>query len=82
MPFVDTNDIYPAQGAFAITKDDNVIFNTKTRSVYIGGDGDLKVRMVSGEVVTFTGLVAGMIMPIAIDKVLEDTTATNLIGLY
>lgn len=51
--------------------------------LYIGGSGNIKVTMLSGQIVTFVGLVAGSFLPIQIKKLwATDTSATNIIGLY
>ena len=53
------------------------------RSLYIGGDGDLKVTLDSDSAsVTFVGLTANTILPIAAKRIwATGTTATDLIGL-
>ena len=49
----------PARGAFAVTKSDVTVFdnqgpnNPPARAIYVGGTGDLVVRMVDGSIVTF-----------------------------
>ena len=54
-----------------------------TRGLYIGGDGDLKVDMALGSTVTFSGLLAGTILPVQVVRVYStDTTATNVLALY
>ena len=73
----------PASHAFAITKSDTVNFDFSTRSIYIGGDGNITVVTVNDEVVAFVGLIAGTVLPIRIKRVNSTgTTATNLVGLY
>ena len=80
----------PARYAFAIAPHDTNALEQSTRGIYIGGAGNLKVRMtgfannVTSEhgFVTFTAVVAGTILPIRADLVHTDTTATLLIGLY
>jgi len=72
----------PAQGAFSITPNDSTDLTTATRSIYIGGDGDLAVNMVDGTSVTFVGLKVGSVLPIRAARVLATgTSATNLVGL-
>lgn len=73
----------PASGAFAITKSDATVFSQPARSLYVGGTGDVAVRMIDGTTVTFSAVPAGMLLPIRADKVLSTgTTATLIIGLY
>jgi hypothetical protein len=72
----------PAYHAFAITPNDAVELTTAAKAIYIGGEGDITLVTVGGEEVTFTGLLAGTILPVRSKQIKEATTATNLIGLY
>jgi hypothetical protein len=50
---------------------------------YIGTTGNIKVTMVSGQIVTFVNVQGGTFMPIQIKKLwATDTTASNFIALY
>lgn len=70
------------RGAVAVTTSDATVIPV-TRALFIGGAGNVVVRTVKGEQVTLTGVLAGTIYPIAVDKVLAtSTTATNIIALY
>jgi len=74
----------PATNAFAITPNDSTELTTTTRALYVGGAGNVVVRL-SGDTanVTLVGVVAGTILPIrAILVAATSTTATNIIGLY
>lgn len=54
----------------------------EARAFYVGGAGDLAVRMEGGEEVVFVGVGAGTILPIAAVAVLQTgTSATNVIAL-
>ncbi len=71
-----------AIGAAAVTPSDSAEIKP-TRAVYIGGDGNLRVDMASGDTVTFSGLVAGSVLPVQVKKVYStSTTATNILALY
>lgn len=73
----------PARHAVAITPDNSNDLVTVTRGIYVGTAGDLAVVMVGGETVTFVGLTAGVLYPLAVARVkLTGTTADNLIGVY
>lgn len=73
----------PATGAFAITPHDTNGLQAYTRSIYVGGGGDVKVEMSDGTVVTFYDVIAGSILPVTARIVwATGTTATNLVGLY
>jgi len=69
----------PANNAFLIAPDDANDLTIKPRSLYVGGAGDIVVRM-NGVDVIFQN-VSG-ILPIRPTRVLATaTTATNIIGL-
>ena len=45
--------------------------------------GSVTANLITGAVVTFTGLTAGVVYPIAIKRVnLTATTATTMLALY
>ena len=74
---------YPA-GAFSITPSDTVNLQN-VAVVFIGGAGNIKVTTANGDVVTFTGVVAGSVLPVQVLRVWSagsGTTATNLVGIY
>jgi hypothetical protein len=73
----------PATHAFAITPDDDADLPAVTRGIYIGGAGDLVVTMLGGgDPVTLVGLAAGIVHPLRVARVHEDSTATDIIGVY
>ena len=73
----------PARNAFAITPHDTNELSFVTRGIYIGGAGNLKVTTAGGDTVTFTGVLAGTIIPIQAKLVFSTlTTATSLVGLH
>ena len=75
-------NITPSAEADAITPNDSTRFKP-TRGLYVGVSGDVKVIMLDGTTVTFTGLAAGVIHPISCVLVYStDTTATNIVALY
>lgn len=73
----------PGRYAIAVTPHATNVFANPSRALYIGGAGDLAVRMwPSGNLVTFVAVPIG-ILPIQVDKVLATgTAATNIISLY
>lgn len=72
----------PAREAVAVTPDDVTDLADPTRAVFVGGSGDLSVRMISGQTVTFSNIQGGVIYPLRVDRVLATgTTATGLLGL-
>jgi hypothetical protein len=51
--------------------------------LYVGVAGDVKVTTAGGDVVIFTGLLAGMFVPVQVLKVwATDTSATNIVALW
>ena len=83
------NDIYanhasglesPANNAFLIAPDDAADLAVKPRSLYVGGVGDVRVRM-NGADVTFVN-VSGILPIRPVRMFATGTTATSIIGLY
>lgn len=76
------------QGAIAVTPsdDDNIIFPSginATRGIYIGGAGNLAVRMIDGTEVTFTAVIVGAMYDLAVIRVLDTgTTASDIVAVY
>jgi len=67
----------------AITKSDTVNLEKITDAVYVGGAGDVAFVSQSDVAVTFSGAVAGSILPVAAKRINStNTTATNLVALY
>lgn len=57
--------------------------NMNGAALYVGGAGDVKVLMVGGDEVTFTGVAAGTFMPALVLRVFSTgTTATNIVALW
>lgn len=71
-----------ATGGAAITANDSTDLPEVYSGLYIGGAGNLKVDLLDGSTVTFTGLLVGTIYPFTVKRVYATgTTATNIIGL-
>jgi hypothetical protein len=79
------NDLGPAVDGVAVTPSDTVDISSTlgpTTRIYVGTAGNLVVTMVSGAVLTFTGLPAGM-HNLAITRVwATGTTALGIVALY
>lgn len=77
------NATAPAHSAAAVTTSDSTVLPV-TRALYIGGAGNITVTMAEdGNNVTFVGVLAGMVYPLQVSKVLATgTTATNIVALY
>lgn len=69
--------------AVAVTPSDTVALAVPSGSIWVGGAGNLKVVMVgSATAVTFTGVLAGTLLPIKVAQVVATlTTATNIVSL-
>lgn len=72
-----------AWGALTIAPSDTTVLTPNLRALWVGGAGNVAVRMLDGNTVIFVGVPAGTYLPIQIDQVrLTSTTATNMIGMY
>ena len=72
---------HTAGGGYEITPDDNVDLPQTANAIYIGGDGDIVLVSPDGSTLTFTGLLAGNILPWKAKRILATgTTATGLIA--
>lgn len=73
--------------AFAVIPSDSAdLANGATRSLYVGGAGDVTVVMgedTTATPVTFKAVPVGTLLPIQVSRVRATlTTATNLVALY
>ena len=72
----------PAGAAAAIVPHDTTPLATPSRAIYVGVGGDLRVEMLSGEVVVLTNAVAGAVYPLRARRVMATgTTASSLVAL-
>jgi hypothetical protein len=72
----------PARDGEAVTPSDSVPLARASRGLYVGSAGNLRVTMVSGAVVTFTGVAAGSYYPLRVTQVMATgTTAGSLVAL-
>lgn len=73
----------PPEHAREIAPDDAASLPFVTRALYVGGAGDVALRLQGGAEVVFRGLQAGSLIPIRVDQIKSTgTTATGLIGLW
>ena len=67
----------------AIVPSDTIDLTEYPRAIYIGGAGKIKVTLEGGGTETYTGLIAGSILPVIAKRVWSTgTDATLLIGMY
>ena len=83
--FSSSGNMNPAANAEAITPADSDLTEF-TRSVYVGGVGNLSVQMADTKgdsIVTFIAVPAGSILPIRVKQIRStSTTATNIVALF
>jgi hypothetical protein len=76
----------PIAKAFAILPSDDTDLQATTRALYVGTGGDLRVTMADGDIVSFTGLLTGVVYPFRLRKVFASgqpgVIAQALVGLY
>jgi hypothetical protein len=71
-----------ARYAQALTKSDTTTYQPPMDALYIGGAGAAAVVTEDGQTVTFSGLVAGTILPVRFTKLMStNTDATLCVGL-
>ena len=84
-PTNPSNVLVPnAQNAAAVTKSDSTVFTNPTLGLWVGGVGDVAVRMYGSQTsVTFAAIPSGTMLPIQVDKVLSaGTSATSIVRLW
>lgn len=75
------SETFPASGAAAVTPSDSTEINC--RALYVGGAGNVVVQMPNRDVsITFSGVLAGTILPVSARRVMAATTATSIVALY
>ena len=73
----------PAENAVAVAPNDTNELTHVTTALYIGGAGNVTVRMHGGGTVTFAAVPAGTQLRIRAKGVnATGTTATNIVALY
>lgn len=70
------------KAAAVVLADADVSFGFTQKALFIGGTGNLKVTTNQGDVVTFSGLAAGSILPVQVKRVWSTgSTATLVVAL-
>lgn len=74
----------PPEDATAITPSDTpAAIGVVTRAIYVGGAGDIAVRMQGGATVTLANVPSGTFLPLRVQQVLgTGTTATGIVGFW
>lgn len=77
-----STDTAAAYKGVAVTKSDATILPA-TRGLWVGGAGNLSVIFADGgSAVSIVGVAAGTLVPIQVTKVMDATTATDIVALY
>lgn len=74
----------PALYSVAITKSDATVYIPPLRKLYVGGTGNVAVRLSGMDTaVTLSSVPVGMIDDLRIAQVMDtNTTATNMVGFW
>ena len=73
----------PPEHAAPIVPSDAAELGHLPRAVYVGGAGDLTVRMQGGETVTLAAVPGGTFLPIRVRQVFAaGTSATGIVGFW
>lgn len=71
-----------AAGGVAVTPSDSVNIGFLTFGLWVGGAGNVTAVMGNGDVVLFTAVAAGTLLPIQVSRVnATGTTATAMVAL-
>jgi hypothetical protein len=77
------NVVDPGSNAAVITPNDGTDLTYTSRALFVGGAGNIAVTMAGGQSVTFTGIIAGALLPIRVSRILSTgTTATNIMAIW
>jgi hypothetical protein len=60
----------------------NAAYTTAAYALYVGGTGNVSVRMAGGGNTTFVGVPAGTTLRVVHNLLYSNTSATNLVALY
>lgn len=80
---IDYRPVWTPSGSITITKSDTTVLSPIIRRLYVGGTGDVAVRMLDGSTPIFKAVPVGTFIDGQIDQVLStNTSATLMVGLY
>jgi hypothetical protein len=73
-------NLYAAVAGFAVVPSDVTVFGNTMRALWVGGAGDVAVRMLrDGNTLVFSAVPAGTLLPISCDQVRATGTTAGLI---
>ena len=71
-----------ASDAVNVTPSDATVLAPTWGGLFVGGAGNVAVVTKEGTTLTFTGVLAGSVLPIVVTRVrATGTTATNIVGM-
>lgn len=80
---IDNRPTWTPYGSITIVKSDSAVLSPICRRLYVGGTGDVVVRLLDGSTPVFKAVPVGTTLDIQFDQVLStNTTATLMVGLY
>ena len=72
----------PCDNAAVVTPSDTTAL-PQIQQIFVGGAGNVAVTTVGGQVLTFTGVLAGTVLPVRCTKIMAtNTTATNMVAMW
>ena len=75
------NTSLPAISAEEVTPNDAADLTDMSRAIYVGTGGDLTVVMEEGQTVTFANVPDGTLLPLRVSRVMEASTATDIVAI-
>ena len=82
-PFAEIGDLHVSVVYEAVTPSDSTDLTTLARAIYVGGAGNVVAVRHDNTAVTFTGVQAGTVLPIAVRRINStSTTATGIIAFH
>lgn len=83
MPLLSADQTAPGRTWASITPHDSTNLPGGCRAIYVGGAGNIALVGHDDVAVTFTGVLAGQILPCGAKRVNStNTTATALVAIY
>jgi hypothetical protein len=76
--------VSPAMQLVAVSPSDGAdLVNGVTRGIYVGETGNLNIHDADGDAIILNNLVAGIVHPIQVKRVLStSTTCTGIVAVY
>lgn len=71
----------PSAVLVTIAPADAAIPGGPVRSIWVGGTGNVQVMDMAGNIVIFSAVPAGTLLPIVVQQVRAGSTATLMVGL-